>query len=92
MDTKTLLSTVAEKIGRNPDDVAAMVKALGGILADAVKQGDSVSVPGFGTFEPKMRMERVANHPSSGKKILVPPKLSLVFKPSAILKQKVRNS
>lgn len=92
MDTKTLLNTVAEKIGRNPDDVAAMVKALGGILADAVKQGDSVSVPGFGTFEPKMRMERVANHPSSGKKILVPPKLSLVFKPSAILKQKVRNS
>ena len=92
MDTKTLLNTVAEKIGRSPDDVASMVKALGGILADAVKQGDSVSVPGFGTFEPKMRMERVANHPSSGKKILVPPKLSLVFKPSAILKQKVRNS
>ncbi len=92
MDTKTLLNTLAEKTGRNVEDVALSVKSLGAIMADAVKQGDTVAVPGFGSFEPKMRMERVANHPSSGKKILVPPKLSMVFKPSAILKQKVRKS
>jgi len=92
MDTKTLFNILAERTGRNTEDVALLVKSLGTILADAVKQGDSVAVPGFGSFESKMRMERVTNHPSSGRKILVPPKLSMVFKPSAILKQKVRNS
>lgn len=92
MDTKTLFNILADKTGRSTEDVELLVKSLGNILADAVKQGDSLAVPGFGSFEPKMRMERVANHPSSGKKILVPPKLSIVFKPSAILKNKVRNS
>jgi len=30
-------------------------------------------------------------HPSTGKKILIPPKLQMVFRPSAALKNRVRN-
>ncbi|MDE6391738.1 MAG: HU family DNA-binding protein [Muribaculaceae bacterium] len=90
MDTKTLISILSDRLGREPEDVTVLLRSISGILADSVKQGDTVAVPGFGTFEPKMREERVATHPSTGKKILVPPKLSMVFKPSAILKQRVR--
>ncbi|MDE5673785.1 MAG: HU family DNA-binding protein, partial [Muribaculaceae bacterium] len=52
---------------------------------------DSISVPSFGTFEPRKRLERVALHPASGKRLLVPPKIVLTFKPSVLLKQKTRN-
>lgn len=92
MDTKTLINILSDNLGREPEDVEVLIKSISEILASAVKQGDMVAVPGFGTFEPKMREERVATHPSTGKKILVPPKLSMVFKPSAILKQRVRKS
>jgi nucleoid DNA-binding protein len=92
MDTKTLVGILSDNLGREPEDVAILIRSISDILAAAVKQGDMVAVPGFGTFEPKMREERVATHPSTGKKILVPPKLSMVFKPSAILKQRVRKS
>lgn len=92
MDAKTFINTLSERLDRDPEDVAMLVREFGELLADKIKDGDTVSVPGFGTFEPKMRAERVASHPSTGKKILVPPKLSLVFKPSAILRQKVRKS
>lgn len=92
MDTKTLAGILSDNLGREPEDVAILIRSISDILAAAVKQGDMVAVPGFGTFEPKMREERVATHPSTGKKILVPPKLSMVFKPSAILKQRVRKS
>ncbi|MDE5645160.1 MAG: HU family DNA-binding protein [Muribaculaceae bacterium] len=92
MDTKTLVNILSDNLGREPEDVEVLIKSISEILASAVKQGDMVAVPGFGTFEPKMREERVATHPSTGKKILVPPKLSMVFKPSAILKQRVRKS
>lgn len=92
MDTKTLVGILSDNLGREPEDVAVLIRSISDILAAAVKQGDMVAVPGFGTFEPKMREERVATHPSTGKKILVPPKLSMVFKPSAILKQRVRKS
>lgn len=92
MDTKTFIGILAQKLGRENEDVELLVRSLSEILADSVKQGDPVAVPGFGNFEPKMRMERVATHPSTGKKILVPPKLTMVFKPSAILKQRVRKA
>lgn len=92
MDTKTLVGILSDNLGREPEDVAILIRSISDILAAAVKQGDMVAVPGFGTFEPKMREERVATHPSTGKKILVPPKLLMVFKPSAILKQRVRKS
>lgn len=92
MDTKSFINILAERIDRDPDDVAMLIRSMGTIIANSVKEGDVVAVPAFGTFESKMRAERVTNHPSSGKKILVPPKLSIVFKPSAILKQRVRKT
>lgn len=92
MDTKTLINTVADRTGLDPEEVEVMTRTLTSLLAQAVKEGDSVAIPGFGSFESKLRNERVATHPSTGKKILVPPKLSMVFKPSALLKQKVRKS
>lgn len=91
MDSKTLFPLIASRTGRDVADVEKLTSALGDVIAEAVRDGDSVAVPSFGSFEHKKRMERVAMHPSTGKKILVPPKISIVFKPSALLKQKVKN-
>lgn len=90
MDAKTFNNELASRLDRDPQDVEFLIGQLTAVLAEKMKEGDSVALPGFGTFEPKMRMERVSNHPSSGKKILIPPKLSIAFKPSALLKNKVR--
>lgn len=90
MDTKSLINQLASTLDRDPEDVAVLLKSFSNLMAEQVKEGNSIALPGFGTFEPKMRAERIANHPSTGRKILVPPKLSMVFKPSALLKQKVR--
>ena len=51
-----------------------------------------VAVPSLGSFEPKKRMERITMHPSTGRRILIPPKLSVTFRPSTMLKLKVRQS
>ena len=45
---------------------------------------------GFGTFEVKKRLERVMVNPSTGLRMLVPPKLVLNFKPAATIKGHVR--
>ena len=90
MDTKTFVSTLAQRLGRKPEDVELLIKSFTDLLAESVKEGNTISMPGFGSFEPKMKQERVATHPSTGKKLLVPPRLSVIFKPSAILKQKIR--
>lgn len=91
MDAKTLTMELAARLGREPHEIGALCEELGMVLGEMVAEGNSVAVPQFGTFEPKKRDERVAMHPSTGKKILIPPKLQMVFRPSAALKNRVRN-
>lgn len=79
-------------MGRDAGDINLLCTELAAAIGESVAAGDSVAVPSFGSFEPKKRNERVALHPSTGKKILIPPKISVVFKPSAMLKQKIRKS
>lgn len=91
MDAKALTSELAGKLGRDEGDINLLCGELASVIGDIVSSGDSVAIPSFGSFEPKKRNERIAMHPSTGKKILIPPKLSVIFRPSAMLKQKIRN-
>ena len=90
MDYKTLLDTLASRLGKDREEIAGMVEDFGSVITDILKTGDIVAIPTVGTFETKLKAERVALHPSSGKKLLVPPKITINFKPSTLLKQKIR--
>lgn len=90
MDNKTLVDIIYQNTSASKDDIFSLVEALTQVVSEALQDGDTVAIPSLGNFEPKMRMERVAIHPSSGKKLLIPPKLTLAFKPSSTLKQKLR--
>lgn len=90
MDNKKLIDTVAANLGRSPEDVNKLLEAFAGVLRARCGEMDSVIVPGFGTFEPKKRNERVMVHPSTGKRMLVPPKVTVGFKVSNVLKAKLK--
>ncbi len=91
MDHKTFLETLSQRVNAGKEETSDMIESLCKVLADTALDGDSVTFPGFGSFEPKKRLERIALHPSSGKRMLIPPKITLSFRPSTLLKQKVRN-
>lgn len=90
MDNKKLVETVATNLGRSTDDVSKLLEAFAGVLRTRCGEMDSVIVPGFGTFEPKKRNERVMVHPSTGRRMLVPPKIVVGFKVSNVLKTKLK--
>lgn len=90
MDNKKLIDTVAANLGRSPEDVNKLLEAFVGVLTASCSEMDSVHVPGFGSFEPKKRDERIMVHPSTGKRMLVPPKIVLGFKISNVLKTKLK--
>lgn len=92
MDHKTFLETLSQKINASKEETAEMIGAFCQVLTDAALEGDSVTFPGFGSFEPRKRIERIVIQPSNGKRMLIPPKITLTFKPSTLLKQKVRNN
>lgn len=67
-----------------------MVLAVMEQLLGQVEENNSFQVPSFGTFEVKKRLERILVNPNNGKKMLVPPKLILGFKPVTTLKERMQ--
>lgn len=92
MDNKTLIERIASDTGMKRDDVQEMINVFCQITAECCVAMDTIIIPGFGQFEPKKRKERLTVHPATGKRLLVPPKLVVSFKPSAVMKSNLQNS
>lgn len=91
MDNKTLIDTLSKNLNIPQATTTKLIEGLASSLGQCGAQLDSVNVAGFGLFEPRKRMERVALHPASGKRLLIPPKIVLNFKSASNLKHRVNN-
>lgn len=87
MNNKEFIAELAERTGYSTKDAQRMVNFLVDAMGDAFQEGDSVLVPNFGLFETKKKMERIMVNPSTGQRMLVPPKLVLNFKPNQTWKE-----
>lgn len=74
----------------NGKDVQKLAKTFTTELANKLEEGRSLAIQGFGNFEVKKKLERVVVNPGTKQRMLVPPKLVLSFKPSNILKDKLK--
>lgn len=90
MNNKEFISRLAVATSHTQDDTQKMVNTVLRTLADNFDAGEAVSIPGFGTFEVKKRLERVMINPTTGKRMLIPPKLALTFRPNANIKEKLK--
>ncbi|MBR5856218.1 MAG: HU family DNA-binding protein [Bacteroidales bacterium] len=90
MTNKQLQNTIAKRMGRSNADVVKLLDAFVTVMKERCGELDSIAVPGFGTFEAKKKLERIAVNPTTGKRMLVPPKIVLNFKASTLLKSKIK--
>ena len=91
MTNKDFISELAQQTGYSPEDTQKMVNSIVEAMGDHFQEDGSVLVPNFGTFEVKKKLERIMVNPSTGQRMLVPPKLVLYFKPNANWKERVKN-
>ena len=92
MENKELIDKISQKLGRSKSDVSKLVDALTDVLKTRCGELDSVAIPGFGTFEGKKKNVRVITNPSNGRRMLLPPKITLNFKVSNVLKTRLKNT
>lgn len=92
MDNKTLIDNVALNCGLPREDVQELLCSFYELLAERSVEMDTLIVPGFGQFEPKKRKERISVHPSTGRRLLVPPKLVLGFRAASGLKNSINEN
>lgn len=90
MNTKEFLMELSNRTGLSSEETASCMALLVEGMADQLCNSNVISIQGFGTFEVKKKNERIIVNPASHKKMLVPPKLSLDFKPSVNLKERFK--
>ena len=89
MDHKSFLIQLQSRLGKDKGEIDSYMSAFLQILKER-SQMDTVAIQGFGLFEPKKKLERVVVNPSTGKRMLVPPKMILSFKPGSAIKTKLK--
>ena len=91
MNNKDFITELAQRMGYSVDETQKYVNDVVEAMGDHFQDDDSVLIPTFGTFEVKKKMERIMVNPSTGQRMLVPPKLVLTFKPNVSWKERVKN-
>jgi DNA-binding protein HU-beta len=84
-----LISAVADGSGLKKVDAEKAVSAFIASVTAALKQGDKLSLVGFGTFSTTKRAARKGQNPQTGKKINIPAATIPKFKPGKNLKEAV---
>ena len=86
MNNKEFIAELANRNGVKPAEAQRMMDALLGAMGEHFMEGNAVQLPSLGAFEVKKKMERIIVNPTTGQRMLVPPKLTLGFKISPVWK------
>ena len=90
MNNKEFIADLATRLEEKAKEAQRLASIFCTVFAESLEEGDSLSLQGFGTFEVKKKLERIVTNPTNKQRMLVPPKLALSFKPSNILKDKIK--
>lgn len=91
MDYKQLRKRLCDLTGRSTSDVDSLVEGLSIILRDSCADLDNVAVPTFGTFEATKHNEEITTDLSTGRRMLMPPEITISFRPGGMLLKRLRN-
>ncbi len=88
MNTKEINTEIKKRLEVDSKVLDELMDSLSVIIKSEVLEGNSIALQGFGTFELRKKSERISVNPTTKQRMLVPPKQTLSFKPSSILKEK----
>ena len=90
MNNKEFQTEVAKRLGVSQKQSAELIKCYIDNLVQQFGENDELPFLSMGNFEVKHKEQRVITNPTTKKRMLVPPKLTLNFKPSVGLKNKYK--
>jgi DNA-binding protein HU-beta/integration host factor subunit alpha len=90
MNNKELIAELAQQCGLKQLDAQHLVNTMIDTMGDRLQEGDSIQLPNFGILEVRKKLERIIVNPATGQRMLVPPKLTISFKPATNLKEMVK--
>jgi integration host factor subunit alpha len=84
-----LCEAVYQKVGLSRVESAMLVELVLKEIADCLERGETMKLSSFGSFVVRNKGQRIGRNPKTGKAAPISPRRVMVFKPSAILKQRI---
>ena len=81
-----LVTALSDQVDLSPQEILDALSTLYALIGETISNGGSVNISGIGQFEAKKKAERISVNPTNGKRYLIPPKLTPVFKPATYWK------
>lgn len=89
MNKTELIAAVAERAELSKRDAESAVSAAIDVITEALRQEEKVQLVGFGSFEVKLKAERMGRNPQTKEPIPIPASKAPVFKAGKALKDAV---
>ena len=70
-------------------DVESALNCILGQMTDALDQGERIEIRGFGSFDLRHRLPRIARNPKTGEAVNLPAKVAVHFKPGKEMRVRV---
>lgn len=89
MNKTELVEKVAESAGLTKTQADDAVNAFVETIKDVLKDGDKITLKGFGTFEVRERAARTGRNPRTGEMVEIAASKTPAFKASSALKKEI---
>jgi DNA-binding protein HU-beta len=90
MNKAELVATVAESAGTTKVKAEMVLNGILETMMKTMKDGEKVSLLGFGTFSVVHRVQKKGRNPQTGKSIVIPAHKAVKFKPGKTLYGRVQ--
>lgn len=90
MNKTELIKNLAMEVNITQEKAKIITNAFIGIISEALKVGEDVILPGFGTFYTKIRIARKGRNPQTGEIIDIPETKVVKFRAGKELKTIVK--
>jgi len=84
-----LSDAVYRTVGLSRAESASLVELMLEEISDCIERGETVKLSSFGSFVVREKGQRMGRNPKTGKEAVISARRVLVFKPSAVLKQRI---
>ena len=92
MTRKDLTNILHKSLGLNLKEAARIVDKFFNIIVDNLATCNDVKLPKFGSLKIRDRESRLGRNPTTGEKIQILRRKTIVFRPSKALRKKINES
>jgi integration host factor subunit alpha len=86
-----LYDAVYREVGLSRSESSDLVELVLKEISDTIARGEAVKLSSFGTFTVRQKRQRMGRNPKTGVEVPISPRRVVVFKASAVMKQRIND-